>query len=152
MAAENEPENNRRISIPNIPTAAVRWYLAVFNALTLYLAVTNTLFAVARENAVGWQAIQYIATGELLKAGGVALIASPTIAEAIRMVLAGIWQERRLRKARQEGREEGRAEGVKEGEARANRRWAEWNQRREEAEAKGEVFTEPPPPEPNRRD
>lgn len=152
MAAENEPEHNRRISIPNIPTAAVRWYLVVFNILTLYLAVTNTLFAVERENAVGWQAIQYIATGELLKAGGVALIASPTIAEAIRMVLAGIWQERRLRKARQEGREEGRAEGVKEGEARANRRWAEWNQRRKEAEAKGEVFTEPPPPEPNRRD
>lgn len=136
MAAENELENNRRISIPNIPTAAVRWYLVVFNILTLYLAVTNTLFAVARENAVGWQAIQYIATGELLKAGGVALIASPTIAEAIRMVLAGIWQERRLRKAREE----------------VHRRWAEWNQRREEAEAKGEVFTEPPPPEPNRRD
>ena len=136
MAAENELENNRRISIPNIPTAAVRWYLVVFNILTLYLAVTNTLFAVARENAVGWQAIQYIATGELLKAGGVALIASPTIAEAIRMVLAGIWQERRLRKAREE----------------VHRLWAEWNQRREEAEAKGEAFTEPPPPEPNRRD
>ena len=51
------------------------------------------------------------------------------------MVLAGIWQERRLRKAREE----------------VHRRWAEWNQRREEAEAKGEVFTEPPP-EPNRRD
>lgn len=136
MAAENEPESNRRISIPNIPTAAVRWYLVVFNILTLYLAVTNTLFAVARENAVGWQAIQYIATGELLKAGGVALIASPTIAEAIRMVLAGIWQERRLRKAREE----------------VHRLWAEWNQRREEAAAKGEAFTEPPPPEPNRRD
>ena len=145
MVDRNEPESRRRISIPNIPTAAVRWYLAVFNLLTIYLAVTNTLFAVAMENAVGWQAIQYIATGELLKAGGVALIASPTIAEAIRMVLAGIWAERRMRKARQEGREEGRAEGVKEGEARANRRWAEWNRRRRESESKGDLFTEPEP-------
>lgn len=136
MVARNEPESHRRISIPNIPAAAVRWYLAVFNLLTIYLAVTNTLFAVAKENAAGWQAIQYIATGEILKAGGVALIASPTIAEVSRMVLAEIWTERRLRKAREE----------------VHRRWAEWNQRREDAEAKGEAFTEPPPPGPNLRD
>ena len=32
-----------------------------------------------------------------------------------------------------------------EGEARANRRWQDWNRRRLEAEAKGEPFDEPPP-------
>jgi len=122
-----------RISIPNIPVAAARWYLVVFNAITIYLAVTNTLLAVARENAAGWQAVQYIATGEILKAGGVALIAAPTVVEVGKMVLAGIWIESRERKARQEARAALQAE------------WEAWNQRRKDADAKGVPFDEPPP-------
>ena len=123
----------RRISIPNIPAAAARWYLVVFNAITVYLAVTNTILAVARENAAGWQAVQYIATGEILKAGGVALIAAPTVVEVAKMVLAGIWIESRERKARQEARAALQAE------------WEAWNQRRKDADAKGVPFDEPPP-------
>ena len=123
----------RRISIPNIPASAARWYLVVFNAITIYLAVTNTILAVARENAAGWQAIQYIATGEILKAGGVALIAAPTVVEVAKMVLAGIWIESRERKARQAGRAAQHAE------------WEAWNQRRKDADAKGVPFDEPPP-------
>ena len=122
-----------RISIPNIPVAAARWYLVVFNAITIYLAVTNTILAVSRENAAGWQAIQYIATGEILKAGGVALIAAPTVVEVGKMVLAGIWIESRERKARQEARAALQAE------------WEAWNQRRKDADAKGVPFDEPPP-------
>ena len=124
-----------RIGIPNIPIRAAPWYLSVFTAITVYLTVSNTLFIVAAERIVGWQAIQYVVTGELLKAGGVALITSPIIVEVGRMVLAEIWSERRLRKAREE----------------VHQLWVEWNRRREEAEAKGEDFTEPPPPQPNRR-
>ena len=123
----------RRISIPNIPATAARWYLVVFNAITVYLAVTNTILAVSRENAAGWQAIQYIATGEILKAGGVALIAAPTVVEVAKMVLAGIWIESRERKARQEARAALQAE------------WEAWNQRRKDADAKGVPFDEPPP-------
>ena len=44
-------------------------------------------------------------------------------------------------KLRQEGREEGRHLGLEE----ANRRWEEWNQRREQAERDGKQFSEPPP-------
>lgn len=40
-----------------------------------------------------------------------------------------------------EGKTEGRAEGV----AERDRQWAAWNNRRIEAEAKGEPFHEPPP-------
>ena len=122
-------ERTARIGIPNIPIRAAPWYLTVFTVITVYLTVTNTLFLVATEKIVGWPAIQYIATGELLKAGGVALVTSPIIVEAARMVLAEIWAERRLRRA----------------EEQVQQRWEEWNQRREEAEAKGESFTEPPP-------
>ena len=125
---ENEPER-RRISIPSISATALRWYLSVFNLLTAYLTVTNTIFAVQRENAAGWQAIQYIATGELLKAGGVALIVSPVIAEGLKMVLAEILSERRIRKARQE----------------TNAKWSAWVQRWRDAEAKGIPFDEPSP-------
>ena len=42
---------------------------------------------------------------------------------------------------REEGRQEGRSEGLDE----ANNNWREWNQRRREAEARGEQFNEPEP-------
>ena len=153
MATNSNGDTKRlRISIPNIPADGVGWYLTVFNLLTVYLTVTNTLFAVAQENATSWQAIQYIATGELLKAGGVALIASPSIAEGIRMVLAGIWWDRRERKARSEGEEIGLAKGREEvrKEARENLRihhdrWESWWQRLQNAQAQGLPFDEPPP-------
>ncbi len=44
-----------------------------------------------------------------------------------------------------EGRAEGRAEGITEGRAEAYREIAEWNNRRINAEERGEQFTEPPP-------
>ena len=48
---------------------------------------------------------------------------------------------------REEGRVEGRVEGRTEGLAEANRRWGEWLQRRNDAEAEGRPFDEPPPNE-----
>ena len=137
---QSEPERNGRISVPNIATGASRWYLAVFTAIAVYLTVSNTLFIVATQRIVGWQAVQYVVTGELLKAGGVALITSPIIVEVGRMVIAGIWSERRERKAREEGREEGRLE--------YHVRWETWLRRLKDAEAKGIPFDEPPPPPP----
>ena len=142
---DQKERGNRRVGIPNIPLRAAPWYLTVFTIITIYLTVTNTLFIVVTEKIAGWQAVQYVVTGELLKAGGVSLITSPIIVEVGRMVLAEIWSDRRERKAREEGREAGLTEGREEGAERANRRWSEWNQRRLIAEGKGEPFTEPPP-------
>ena len=50
-----------------------------------------------------------------------------------------------LEKKRQEGREQGREEGREAGRTETNARWDAWNQRRMQAEANGEPFTEPPP-------
>ena len=50
-----------------------------------------------------------------------------------------------IEKRRDEGRVEGRAEGKAEGRAEERLLWSEWNRRREEAEANGFPFTEPPP-------
>ena len=130
---DQEEQRNGRIGIPNIPIRAAPWYLTVFTVITVYLSVTNTLFAIATEQITNWQAIQYVATGELLKAGGVALIVSPIIVETGRMVIAGIWSERRERKAREEGRQLQQAE------------WEAWNRRRQEAEDQAVPFDEPPP-------
>ena len=147
MANESNGESERssRISLPSISATALRWYLSVFNLLTIYLTVTNTIFAAQRENAASWQAIQYIATGELLKAGGVALIVSPIIAEGIKMVLAEILSDRRIRKARAEGEESGLAKGREEGQNIQQGRWENWWQRYQNAQAAGIPFDEPPP-------
>ncbi|MDE0314682.1 MAG: hypothetical protein OXM61_07270 [Candidatus Poribacteria bacterium] len=45
-------------------------------------------------------------------------------------------------------KEVARAEGIAEGGARVYRKFAEWERRRKEAEARGEEFTEPPPTQP----
>ncbi len=63
--------------------------------------------------------------------------------------------EKRRQKAREEGRAEGKAEGIAEGKAEGiaegkteeRELWKAWNNRRLEAEAKGQEFNEPPPNE-----
>ena len=76
------------------------------------------------------------------------------------MVLAA-WLENRLERSREEyrarigeearveglakGRAEGRVEGLAEGRVEMDREWADWNERREAAVARGEPFSEPPP-------
>ena len=58
-------------------------------------------------------------------------------------------RKRRLEAARkeglQEGIQEGRQEGRQQGRVEERQMWVQWLARREEAEALGETFTEPPP-------
>ena len=49
----------------------------------------------------------------------------------------------------EQGREEGIEQGREEGRSETYREWSAWNTRRQEAEAKGLPFNEPPPPNPN---
>ena len=116
---------------------AVHWWYGLFGFLTVYLTVTNTLTEVARTNAAGWQEIQDIATVKLTEAGAAALIASTIITEVGHMVFATMLRNRQRRKAFEEGE--------KAGEERNQLLWEAWNQRRLEAAANGEPFTEPPP-------
>ena len=53
--------------------------------------------------------------------------------------------EKRREEGRVEGRVEGKAEGRVEGRAEERLLWSEWNRRREEADAAGFPFSEPPP-------
>ena len=56
--------------------------------------------------------------------------------------------ERALEQGRKEGREEGLKEGIVQGRVEIYRAWTDWNKRREEADAKGILFTDPPPSNP----
>ncbi len=60
-----------------------------------------------------------------------------------------------VEKAREEGHQEGREEGLQEGRDGMYQEWQSWRRelngwqlRKEEAEAAGREFSEPPPPEP----
>ena len=57
------------------------------------------------------------------------------------MVLANFFTEKFLEPQREKYREQGREQGRKE----ISERWREWNQRRLDAQAKGEDFNELPP-------
>ena len=59
------------------------------------------------------------------------------------MVIGAMIRQR----ARERGREEGRAEGREEGRHEIHQLWMEWNQRRIDAEDRGEPFTETPTPD-----
>ena len=69
--------------------------------------------------------------------------------EAVDIMLFRRWSEAkladRLEQAKTAGIAEGIAKGKAEGVAERDRQWAAWNNRRIEAEAKGEPFHEPPP-------
>ncbi|MDE0426730.1 MAG: hypothetical protein OXN25_17910 [Candidatus Poribacteria bacterium] len=52
----------------------------------------------------------------------------------------------KIEQATKQGREEGREEGIEQGRAEVYSAWhADWERRRQEAEAKGIPFDEPPP-------
>ena len=62
------------------------------------------------------------------------------------------WLEKQERKAREKeaaaiakGREQGLEQGRTQGQAEANKAWQDWLARKEDAESRGQPFTEPPP-------
>ncbi len=73
-----------------------------------------------------------------------------TITEAGRLIMVLGEQLQRWFEKREDARvtrrvDEAVAQAVDEGRGEAHRQWSEWIQRKMEAEAKGELFEEPPP-------
>ena len=116
-------------AIQNIAgTSLVCWYeIAVLNEDDTVLTVLNII---DRLPSVG--------------VGAAAItIALMEVARTV-MVIGGNL-ERWLKKREQERLDRAVAEARSEALAEVQRKWAEWNQRRLDAEARGEPFTEPPP-------
>ena len=144
-----EEQNDRAgwIAIPSVPPErAAQAFASFYLALAAAIAI-DVLLITHNHRPATWQLTAELVFDDGSQILAWALAATWPLMEAMRMVLAGIWRERTRRQAREEGIEIGKEEGIEIGLERSNRRWREWVQRRELAEARGEPFNEPMPDE-----
>ena len=158
------PEENNGaawISIPSIPPGRVGLGALAFFTAVAAAIVIDLLLIRHNHQPPTWQLTAELVFDDGSTIVGWALAATWPIMEAIRMVLAGIYERRNRRRAyadghadghsegrsegRAEGRSEGRAEGRSEGRSEANSAWRDWLRRKEAAAERGEPFHEPMP-------
>ena len=155
MGFQPEEEPVERRSPLDVLSQRVGPFLATF--LILWAAPAG-LFAYSRivsaETApLAWHETATIVISAAAATVGIAVPLSVVVIEGIPMVFAHFiklrHREEGLKKGREQGREQGREEGREqgrmEGRDEANRLWADWIRRKEEAETAGESFDEPPP-------
>ncbi len=140
---------------PLNPLAVARkllpWCLAVIFALTL----AWTWFAYWYESTRGGHGDGFdvaMATADrvmpsvpLIVVASILIVTIGDIAGGSAMVTARYLGNKFVKPLIEKRREEGRVEGRVEGKAEERLLWSEWNRRREEAEANGLAFAEPPP-------
>ncbi len=133
------------IAIPSVPPErAAQAFVAFYLAISAAIAI-DVLLITHNHRPETWQITSEMVFDDGSQILAWALAATWPIMEAMRMVIARIMEKRTYLKGREEGIEEGREEGIAIGEERSNQRWREWVQRRDQAEARGEPFDEPPP-------
>ena len=132
-------DNNRRRSIWDMNPEDTNLYLILFIALMAIGASYALWFRFAYEQVpIAEQVIA--AVRDVGVVGGSAAIISFAIIVIRRGIMALIdWP------SKEKYRAEGRAEGIVEGIAQNQNEWLRWNNRRLEAERRGEKFDEPPP-------
>ncbi len=150
---DDRDRRNERTGILNIPTRLIRWFSGIFTTIWLILTTITSYNVFTDHAGQTWDA----QTVGIITAGapniGFALPAAYILTEAIDMVFGAWYRQRTHERAREqglkEGRQEGRQEGLKEGRTSGMReqqeRWLEWLERRQQAEANGQPFDEPPP-------
>jgi len=126
------------IGIPSVPPqrigqAFVSFYLAIGVAVAV-----DVLLITHNHRPTTWQLLAEAVFDDGSQIAAWALAATWPIMEAMRIMLASILEKRTYNRGREQGREEGREE---------MNLLEEWNERRMEAEARGERFTEPSPNE-----
>ena len=162
---ERKDDGGQWIGIPSIPAQRVGQGLLAFILAIAIVTTVDVLLIMHNQRPATWQL-----TAELVFDDGSSIVAwslplTWPIMEVIRMVLAGIWENRNRRRhiaqGREEGLEEGREEGLEQGleqglaqgreqgktigfEA-ANNAWRDWLRRKEDAEVNGVPFNEPTP-------
>ncbi|MYC31963.1 MAG: hypothetical protein F4X64_02160 [Chloroflexi bacterium] len=121
------------IGIPSVPPErAAQAFAAFYLALATAIAV-DVLLIIYNHEPGRWQLTVEMVFDDGGQIMAWALAATWPIMEAMRMVLAGIFEKRIFRRGREQGREENQ------------QLWEAWNRRRLEAEERGEAFREPPP-------
>ena len=130
------PEENKPtvwISIPSIPAHRVGQGLLAFLLAIAVVTAIDVLLITHNHRPATWQL-----AAEMVFDDGSSIVAwslplTWPLMEAIRMVLAGIWEKRNRRRHIAQGRDA------------ANKEWRDWVQRRDDAAANGVPFDEPMP-------
>ena len=127
------PDPERRVSIWSVPERWRKLFFAIFSLQTaglIGLAIWYEVFVVTGDT---WPETIFAIGRDA--APGIGVIAADSIVTVdIVMILTLLYEDYRKKRT---------ARAV----ARERERWLAWNQRRLDAEAAGELFTEPPPPE-----
>ncbi len=136
-----EPE--RRSSIWSVPERWLKLFFAIFSlqmAGIMGLAFWYEIFVVTSDS---WPESIFTIGSDAGPAIGVIAAESIILTEAYYVVIFGGIVEKYQNRLKQR-----EAEGEARGVAKNQRKWESWNQRRLEAEAKGQPFDEPPPSSP----
>ena len=134
-------DERQRGSFLDVPLERVRPHFWTFSVCFVATLIFYVFVHVVSAESPDWREAPSAIMGDTAKAGAFWVFASPVLLEGVVMVFAALYRQRK----RQEDREEGRQEGRQEGRAERDAEWGAWNQRRMEAETRGEPFTEPPP-------
>ena len=125
------PDPERRVSIWSVPERWRKLFFAIFSlqsAALVGLAIWYEVFVITGDS---WpQTIFAIGTDT---APGIAVIAAESIIVVdVAMILTLLYEDYRRKR-------------IERALARLQEKWEGWNQRRQEAEAAGQPFDEPPP-------
>ena len=126
-----QEQNDRAgwIAIPSVPPErAAQAFASFYLALSAAIAI-DVLLITHNHRPATWQLIGEMVFDDGSQILAWALAATWPIMEVMRMVIAGIFEKRAVNRGREE----------------MNRLWVAWNQRRIQAEERGEPFDEPPP-------
>lgn len=142
---ERGEDHRQWVSILGVPADRVRPHFWTFSfcfvATLLFYIYVHTLDA---DNPT-WRQAPSLIIGETTRAAAFWVLASPILVEGAVMVFGWLYMEKKREEGREEGRKQGRKEGEATGRTDANAEWDAWNNRRMDAEANGEPFTELPP-------
>ena len=132
---QRDRSNETRLWVPflGVPLERVRPHFWTFSVCFVITLIFYVYVHVIDADNPTWRYTPSLIIGDTTRAAAFWVLASPILVEGVVMVFGWLYME----KKRQENREKAIAE--------RDALWDAWNQRRMEAEANGESFTEPPP-------
>ena len=146
MNQRNQSGDERQwITFPSVPVERVRPHFWTFSVCFVATLIFHIYVHVVDAGNSSWRQAPSLIMGDTIRVALFWVMGSPIVVEGVVMVFGWLMLEKKRQEGREEGREQGREEGRSEGRTETNARWDAWNQRRMQAEANGEPFTEPPP-------
>ena len=131
--------NEERLWVPflGVPLERVRPHFWTFSVCFVITLIFYVYVHGIDADSPTWNQAPSLIVGDTTRAAAFWVLASPILVEGVVMVFGWLYVEKKRQEARRESREEAIAE--------RDALWDAWNQRRMQAEANGEAFTEPPP-------